>query len=227
VTALLAAEPLIRWRWVLDHLHGPADPNVWDKFLEHLELTVLAVVIGFAISLPIAIYAYRHRRVYAPVTFVAGLLYTIPSLALFVLLIPFTHLTTTTVEIALVSYTLLILIRNIVAGLRGVPEDVKEAARGMGHSDRQILWKVELPMAIPAIMAGVRVATVTTIGLVTVAALIGFGGLGQFILLGLQRFFSTPTIVGATLSVAFALVADGLLVGAERALTPWTRRGTV
>jgi osmoprotectant transport system permease protein len=226
VTALVA-EPLIEWDWVRDHLHAPGDPNVWDKFLQHLELTVLAVVIGFVISLPIAIYAYRHRRVYAPVTFVAGLLYTIPSLALFVLLIPFTHLTTTTVEIALVSYTLLILIRNTVAGLRGVPEDVKEAARGMGHSDRQILWRVELPMAIPAIMAGVRVATVTTIGLVTVAALIGFGGLGQFILLGLQRFFSTPTIVGATLSVAFALVADGLLVGAERALTPWTRRGTV
>jgi osmoprotectant transport system permease protein len=222
----LAAEPLIRWNWVLDHLRGPADPNVLDKFLQHLELTVLAVIIGFAISLPIAVYAYRHRRVYAPVTFVAGLLYTIPSLALFVLLIPFTHITTTTVEIALVSYTLLILIRNTVAGLRGVPEDVKEAARGMGHSDRQILWKVELPIAIPAIIAGVRVATVTTIGLVTVAALIGYGGLGQFILLGLREFFSTPTIVGATLSFVLALVADGLLLGAERALTPWARRRT-
>jgi osmoprotectant transport system permease protein len=222
----LAAEPLIRWNWVFDHLHGPADPNVLDKFLQHLELTVLAVVIGFAISLPIAVLAYRHKRFYAPVTFVAGLLYTIPSLALFVLLIPFTHLTTTTVEIALVSYTLLILIRNTVAGLRGVPEDVKEAARGMGHSDRQILWKVELPIAIPAIIAGVRVATVTTIGLVTVSALIGFGGLGQFILLGLQQFFSTPTIVGATLSVVLALLADGLLLGAEKALTPWARRRT-
>lgn len=222
----LAAEPLIRWNWVFDHLHGPADPNVLDKFLQHLELTVLAVVIGFAIYVPIAVLAYRHKRLYGPVTFVAGLLYTIPSLALFVLLIPFTHITTTTVEIALVSYTLLILIRNTVAGLRGVPEDVKEAARGMGHSDRQILWKVELPIAIPAIIAGVRVATVTTIGLVTVSALIGFGGLGQFILLGLQQFFSTPTIVGATLSVVLALVADGVLLGAEKALTPWARRRT-
>lgn len=226
LAALLAqeSEPLIRWSWVVDHLHGPADPNVWDKFVQHVELTVLAVVIGFAISLPVAIYAYRHRRVYAPVTFVAGLLYTIPSLALFVLLIPFTHISATTVEIALVSYTLLILIRNTVAGLRSVPEDVKEAARGMGYSDRQILWKVELPIAMPAIIAGVRVATVTTIGLVTVAAVIGFGGLGQFILLGLQRFFSTPTIVGATLSVAFALFADALLLGTEKALTPWTKR---
>jgi osmoprotectant transport system permease protein len=211
---------------VWDHLHGPADPNIWDKFLEHLELTVLAVAIGFVISMPIAIWAYRHRQVYAPVTFVTGLLYTIPSLALFVLLQPFTGLSTTTAEIGLVSYTLLILIRNTVAGLRGVPEDVKEAARGMGHTDRQVLWKVELPMAVPAIVAGVRVATVTTIGLVTVTALIGKGGLGRFILLGLQTFFSTATFVGATLSVAFALVADGLLLGAERALTPWARRRT-
>jgi len=224
VTGLLAAEPLVRWSWVVDHLHGPADPNIQDKFLEHLELTVLAVAIGCAISLPIAVFAYRRRQVYAPVTFVTGLLYTIPSLALFVLLQPFTGLSTTTAEIGLVSYTLLILIRNTVAGLRGVPEDVKEAARGMGHSDRQILWKVELPIAVPAIIAGVRVATVTTIGLVTVTALIGKGGLGRFILLGLQTFFSTPTIVGATLSVAFALAADGLLLGAERALTPWARR---
>jgi osmoprotectant transport system permease protein len=223
VRALLAAEPLIRWSWVRDHLHGPGDPNILSKFLEHLELTVLAVVIGFAISLPVAVYAFRHRRIYATVTFVTGLLYTIPSLALFVLLQPFTGLSTTTAEIGLVSYTLLILIRNTVAGLRGVPEDVKEAARGMGHTDRQILWKVELPMAVPAIVAGVRVATVTTIGLVTVTALIGKGGFGRFILLGLQEFFSTPTIVGATLSVALALVADGLLLGAEKALTPWAR----
>jgi len=224
VNAILAAEPLIRWNWVIDHLHGPADPNIWDKFLQHLELTVLAVAIGFAISLPIAVYAYRHRRVYAPVTFVTGLLYTIPSLALFVLLQPFTGLSTTTAEIGLVSYTLLILIRNTVAGLRGVPEDVKEAARGMGHTDRQILWKVELPLAVPAIVAGVRVATVTTIGLVTVTALIGQGGFGRFILLGLQQFFSTATIVGATLSVAFALLADSLLLGTEKVLTPWARR---
>jgi osmoprotectant transport system permease protein len=224
VNAILAAEPLIRWNWVIDHLHGPADPNIWDKFLQHLELTVLAVAIGFAISVPIAVYAYRHRRVYAPVTFVTGLLYTIPSLALFVLLQPFTGLSTTTAEIGLVSYTLLILIRNTVAGLRGVPEDVKEAARGMGHTDRQILWKVELPLAVPAIVAGVRVATVTTIGLVTVTALIGQGGFGRFILLGLQQFFSTATIVGATLSVAFALLADSLLLGTEKVLTPWARR---
>jgi osmoprotectant transport system permease protein len=219
VSGVLAAEPLIRWRWVFDHLD-----DFRSQFLEHLELTALAVGIGFAISLPIALYAYRHRRVYAPVTFFTGLLYTIPSLALFVLLQPFTGLSTLTAEIGLVSYTLLILIRNTVAGLRGVPEDVKEAARGMGHTDGQVLWKVELPMAVPAVIAGVRVATVTTIGLVTVTALIGKGGLGRSILLGLNTFFPTPTIVGSTLSVAFALFADAVLLGAGMVLTPWARR---
>lgn len=219
MSALLAAEPLIRWKWIGDHLD-----DIGSQFLEHLELTVIAVAIGFAISLPVAVYAYRHRRVYAPVTFFTGMLYTIPSLALFVLLQPFTGLSTLTAEIGLVSYTLLILIRNTVAGLRGVPEDVKEAARGLGHTNSQILWKIELPMAVPAVVAGIRVATVTTIGLVTVTAIIGKGGLGKSILLGLNTFFPTPTIVGSTLSFAFALVADGLLRGTERALTPWTRR---
>lgn len=219
MSAMLAAEPLIRWNWIVDHLD-----DIGSQFLEHLELTAIAVGIGIAISLPVAVFAHRHRRVYAPVTFFTGMLYTIPSLALFVLLQPFTGLSTLTAEIGLVSYTLLILIRNAVAGLRGVPEDVKEAARGMGHTNRQILWKVELPMAIPAVMAGVRVATVTTIGLVTVTAIIGKGGLGKSILLGLNTFFPTPTIVGAVLSVALALAADGLLLGTGKILTPWARR---
>lgn len=216
---LLAAEPLIRWSWVGDHLD-----DIGAKVLQHVELTIIAVGVGLAISLPVAVYAYRHPRLYAPVTFVTGLLYTIPSVALFALLLPFTGLTTTTSEIGLVSYTLLILIRNIYAGLKAVPEDVKEAARGMGYTDRHILLRVELPLAVPAIVAGLRVATVTTIGLVTVTALIGKGGLGHFILLGLQQFFSTATLVGAVLSVVLALVADGLLLVMQRALTPWSRR---
>lgn len=215
---MIAAEPLIRWQWVSDHLD-----DIRQQTLQHLWLTVLAVVVGVAISIPVGIYAHRHRRVYGPVTFVAGLLYTIPSLALFVILLPFTGLTTTTAEIGLVSYTLLILIRNTVAGLDAVPEDAKDAALGMGYTGRQMLWRVELPLALPTVMAGVRIATVTTIGLVTVTALIGKGGLGRFILMGLQTFFSTATIVGAVLSVALALAADALLLGAERALTPWAR----
>ena len=210
--------PLFEWDWVLDHL-----AEVWERTAEHVELTVLAVVIGLLISFPLAVFAFRHRRVYGPITWVTGLLYTIPSLALFVLLLPFFGLTTTTAEIGLVGYTLLILIRNIVAGLDGVPADTKEAALGMGYTRRQLLWKVELPLALPVIIAGIRIATVTTIGLVTVTALIGKGGYGQFILQGLEQFFSTPLILGAVLSVVLSLLADGLLLLAQRLLAPWTR----
>jgi osmoprotectant transport system permease protein len=217
VNVLIAAsEPLVRWDWVGRHLD-----DIWSKTVQHVGLTLIAVGIGFAISMPVAVYAQRHRKVYAPVTFVAGFLYTIPSLALFVLLLPFTGLTTLTAEIGLVSYTLLILIRNIVAGLDGVPEDAKEAAQGMGYTNRQLLWRVELPLAVPTIVAGLRIATVTTVGLVTVTALIGKGGLGRFILDGLQIFFPTPTVVGAVLSVALALSFDAALLVAGRLLSPW------
>lgn len=210
---------LFRWDWVWDHLDEVAS-RTW----EHIVLTFLAVFIGLLISFPIGIYAYRHRRVYGPVASVAGILYTIPSLALFAFLVPFYGLSVTTAEIGLVSYTLLILIRNIVSGLDGVPDDAKEAAVGMGYSRRQLLWKVEMPLALPVVFAGVRLATVTTIGLVTVTAMIDQGGLGYFIRLGLQRFFSTASILGAVLSVALAVGMDRLLVGSERLLTPWTRR---
>ncbi len=186
-------------------------------------LTVLAVVIGVVISLPGGIFAYRHKRAYAPVTWVAGLLYTIPSLALFAFLTSYTGLTTLTAEIGLVSYTLLILIRNVVAGLEAVPADVKEAASGMGYTKRQLLLRVELPLALPLIAAGVRVATVTTIGLVTVTALIGKGGLGYFMLLGLRRFFSTPIVVGAGLSVVLAFLAEASLAWGQRLAAPWIR----
>jgi osmoprotectant transport system permease protein len=208
--------PLFEWDWVMDHL-----AEIRTQTWEHIVLTVIAVGIGLLISFPLGIFAFRHKRAYAPITWITGLLYTIPSLALFVMLIPIFQLSTTTAEIGLVSYTLLILIRNIVAGLDGVPADTKEAALGMGYTRRQLLWKVELPLALPVFMAGVRIATVTTIGLVTVAALIGKGGLGEFILQGLNQFFSTPTILGAVLSVALALVADALLLLVQRLLTPW------
>jgi osmoprotectant transport system permease protein len=211
-------EPLVRWDWIADHVG-----EIVHWFGQHVQLTAIAVGVGLAISLPLGIYAYRHRWFYTPVTLVTGILYTIPSLALFVLLLPFTGLSFLTAEIGLVSYTLLILIRNIVAGLNGVPPEAREVARGMGYSERQLLWRVELPLALPVIVAGVRIATVTTIGLVTVTALIGFGGLGHFIYLGLQTFFSTPTLLGAVLSVAFAVVADGILLLAQRVLTPWSR----
>jgi osmoprotectant transport system permease protein len=201
--------------------------EIQHLLLQHIQLTVIAVAVGFVISFPLAVFAYRHRAAFLPITWVTGLLYTIPSLALFVLLIPITGLSVTTAEIGLVSYTLLILIRNTVVGLRGVPEDVKDAARGMGYTDNQLLRRVEVPLAVPAIMAGVRIATVSTIGLVTVAALIGRGGLGQLILEGLNRFYTTEFVLGALLSVALALVADGLLLLAQRALTPWAPGGAL
>ena len=216
-------EPLVRWDWIGDHTD-----DIYERLIEHGELTVIAVAIGFAISFPLAVFAYRHRRAYAPITWVTGVLYTIPSLALFVFLAPYTgFFSVTTAEIGLVSYTLLILIRNVVAGLDGVPEDVREAAVGMGYTPRQLLWKVELPLALPVIAAGIRIATVTTIGLVTVTALIGKGGLGYFILLGFQQRFDTPLLLGAVLSVVLSVIVDVLLLTGERALTPWARKRAV
>ncbi len=212
---------LFRWDWVLDHRD-----DVWLAVGEHVWLTFLAVTIGLAISLPGGVFVARHRRLFGPVTAFAGFLYTIPSLALFAFLTPITGLSTTTAEIGLVSYTLLILIRNVVAGLDGVAPDVKEAARGMGLSDRQLLWKVEMPLAVPTIVAGMRIATVTTIGLVTVTALIGKGGAGYFILFGLNRTFSTSIILGAALAVLLAIAFDFVLLRTERLLVPWARART-
>lgn len=211
-------EPLIRWDWLLSHLG-----DIAQRLQEHLLLTGVAVGVGFVLSFGLGLLSLRLPFTYGPITWVTGVLYTIPSLALFALLIPVTGLTLLTAEIGLVSYTLLILVRNIVRGVRGVPPDVREAALGMGYTPAGLLWRVELPLALPVIMAGLRVATVTTVGLTTVTALIGQGGLGYFILDGLQRFFSTPLILGAVLSVLLAVVADGLLVLAQRALTPWAR----
>jgi osmoprotectant transport system permease protein len=214
-------EPLIRWDWVIRNLDA-----IGQRIAEHLILTGLAVGIGLVISFVLSLWVARHPRLYGPVTWVTGILYTIPSLALFAMLIPFTGLSLLTAEIGLVSYTLLILIRNIVSGIRSVPADVREAALGMGYTPRQILWRVELPLALAVIIAGIRIATVTTIGLTTVTALIGQGGLGYFILEGIQRFFSTPLIVGAGLSVLLAVLADGALVLVQRWLTPWAARET-
>ena len=212
---------LVNWGWVADHT-GDIAARTW----EHVTLTFFAVVVGFAISLPVGIYAHRHRKAYPLVASLAGFLYTIPSLALFAFLVPFTGLSTLTAEIGLVSYTLLILIRNVVAGLEGVPLDAKDSATGMGYGTRQLLWRVEVPLALPVIFAGIRIATVTTVGLVTVTAFVGKGGLGRFIRDGLQEFFYTEAIVGAVLSVVLAVIADRVLVVAERFVTPWSQRQT-
>jgi osmoprotectant transport system permease protein len=214
-------ESWVWWEWVGDHLG-----DIGRAVREHLVLTGIAVGLGLLIALPLAILVHRWRRATTPVFAVTGVIYTIPALALFAFFVPLTGLSRTTAEIALVGYTLLILVRNTVTGLAGVSPDVREAAAGMGFGPVGQLVRVELPLAIPAIIAGVRIATVTTIGLVTVAALIGQGGLGQFILDGLGRHFKTPLVVGAALSVALALSADLLLLGVQRMATPWSRRGT-
>jgi osmoprotectant transport system permease protein len=209
-------EPLIRWDWIASHL---------DEFAyrlgEHVQLTVIAVGVGFVIAFALSLLILRVPRAEGPITWITGTLYTIPSLALFAVLIPYTGLTILTAEIGLVGYTLLIFINNIVRGIRGVPADVREAAVGMGYTPREVLWRIELPLAAAVIIAGTRVATVSTIGLVTVTALIGQGGFGFLILIGLQRFFSTELIAGAVLSVALAVVADALLVMLQRRITPW------
>ena len=205
--------------WVRDNWDDVLEPAL----LQHIKLTVIAVAVGFVIAFACALVARRLRIFDRPFDLISALLYTIPSLALFQLLVPVTGLSVTTVEVALVSYTLLILFRNIMAGFRAVPVDVREAARGMGMSGRQILWRVELPLALPAIMAGIRIATVSTIALATVAAFVIPEGLGRPIFLALRQFFNTELIVASALAVGLALAADALLVLLQRALTPWTR----
>lgn len=205
------------WGWFSQNFDSVFAPRI----VEHIQLTGIAVGIGLVIAFVAALIAYRYDWFDTPFTVFSGFLYTIPSLALFQLLVPFTGLTWTSAEIALVSYTLLILFRNILTGLREVPEDVREAARGMGLTARQMLTRVELPLAMPAIMAGIRIATVTTISLTTVAAFIGAGGLGQPIFNALQGGFKTQFVASGVLAVLLALVADGLLVVLQRLLTPW------
>ncbi|MPZ89697.1 MAG: ABC transporter permease subunit, partial [Nitriliruptorales bacterium] len=184
----------------------------------------LPVVFGLAIAFPLGLLSIRFPRLYEPLLGITGVLFTIPSLALFVLLIPFTGLSRSSAVIGLTLYTLLILLRNIVEGLNAVPRDVREAAEAMGYRRTRQLLQVELPLALPVIIAGIRIATVTTIGLVTVTALIGQGGYGQFFIDGYLRRFPTPLLVGLVLSVALAVLADLGLLGVLRALTPWTRR---
>lgn len=211
-----ADDPWIRWDWISTHI-----PVIRDALAQHIELTFVAVGVGLMIAAPLSLVVWRRRILRGPIYSVTGVLYTIPSLALFALLVPFTGLSFLTAEIGLVSYTLLILIRNIVVGLDAIPPEVREAARGMGFRPAAELLRIDIPLAIPAAMAGLRIATVTTIGLVTITALIGKGGLGSLINDGLIRDFKTPLVVGTALSIALAIVADVSLTGVQRLVTPW------
>lgn len=208
------------WHWVGSH-----GDLIRQRTMEHLQLTLIAVGAGLAISSVLAVISLRFRRAYGPLAGVTGILYAIPSLALFAFLVPITGLGYKTAEIGLISYTLLILLRNIVAGVDGVPAAVKEAADGMGYTPWRRFVTVDLRLATPTIIAGIRIATVTTVGLVTITALVGEGGYGAFIDEGLNRRFSTPVVVGMALSVAMAVAFDIVLVVAEWVITPWARRG--
>jgi len=216
---VIEGQPFFRFDWLVDNLDQLA-----RRLGEHLLVTFIAVTVGFLISFALALLIRRYPPIYGPILAVSGILYAIPSIALFVLFIPITGLSLLTAEIALVSYTLVILVRNIVTGLRAVPSDVIEAARGMGYTDTQRLWRVELPIALPIIVAGVRIATVTTIGLVTIATLIGMGGLGYLIVnIGVTRRFPTATITGVVVVVLLSTIVDLLLLAVQRRLTPWAK----
>jgi osmoprotectant transport system permease protein len=211
------------WDWVHEHWHDTLGPAL----LQHVELTAIAVVIGFAIAFPLALLAHRFRRLEQPFGIFSALLYTIPSLALFQLLVPFTGLTVTTVEVALVAYTLVILFPNIVAGLHSPSPDVLEAARGMGLTRRQMLMRVELPLAAPAIIGGLRIAVVSTVAIATIAAFLLPKGLGYPIFLALKEPtpFKTEIYAAGALAVALALSCDAALVGVRRLVAPWAAKG--
>lgn len=209
---------ILRWDWVGRHLD-----DIGAQLLQHVELTALALLFGFLIAFPLALAAIRWPRLYGPSLAATGILFTVPSLALFILLIPFTGLSMATSLIGLTIYTLLILFRNIVEGLRAVPREAMESSRALGYSRGRQLLMVELPIALPVIMAGIRIAAITTIGLVTVTALIGQGGLGQLFITGFTLHFTTPLLVGFVLSILLAVVIDLSLVAVLWWLTPWRR----
>ena len=202
--------------WIADNFDRYVDP-----FWEHVILTLVSVGIGFAIAFALALVAHRRRWLTGPIVGVTGVLYTVPSIAAFLLLLPLTGRGNLTAVIALVSYTLLIIFRNITTGLRNVPAEARDAARGMGLTDRQLLWRVELPLAIPEILAGLRIATTTTVGLATLAFFAGAGGLGREIYADVN--FKSNVVTAGGLAVLLAAVLDLVVLGTQRLMTPWRR----
>lgn len=213
-------QPLVDFGWISRNLSTEIVP----AFLDHLYLSLLPVTLALAISLPVGILAQRYRRAYPPVTAVAGVLYTIPSLAFFVMLIPIMGIGQRPVIVALTAYSLLVLIRNVVTGLDSVPAETQDAARGMGLTERQILLGVQIPLALPVIVAGIRISTVTAVGIATIADFVGGGGLGSLIFDGISRQFLTSILVGSLLAILIAVSADLGLNWLEGRLRPWARR---
>lgn len=211
---------MIDWAWMAGHLDELAGRTV-----QHFVLAAIAVGLGFLLSLGLSVAALRRRRLRRVLVTMSGAIYTIPSLAMFAALVPLTGLTIVTAEVPLTLYTLLIFMRNMLAGLDDVAPDVLEAADAMGYTGRQRLLRVELPLALPLIVGGVRLASVSTIGLVTVSGILGdrFGGLGFFIFEGNRHSFPSEVLFGAVPSIALAIAIDLVLVALQRRLTPWTR----
>jgi osmoprotectant transport system permease protein len=217
---------LERNTWICGKYLTSRHAQIHDALIQHIHLVVVAVVAGFVLAVPLALLARQWRRTEPAVIGLTSFLYTLPSLALFGILVPYTGLSNRSVEIGLTLYTLVILVRNILAGLDAVPSDVREAARGMGYGSARLLLRVDFPLALPSIMAGLRIATVSTVALATVGAIIGHGGLGNLINDAIGSNFKAEALTASVLCVALAIVADLLLLGVERMLTPWARRRT-
>ncbi|RFU86334.1 ABC transporter permease [Streptomyces triticagri] len=209
--------------WVCGEYVRSRSQELIDATVEHIGITAASVLIGLAVALPLALLARSGRRFAGPVLGLTTALYSLPSLAMFSLLLPVFGLSVALVVTGLVLYSLTVLVRNILAGLEAVPDDAREAARGMGYGPWRLLWEVELPLALPALMAGVRIATVSTVALTTVGAIVDYGGLGGLIMSGLRTDFKAQVLTASVLCVLLAVVADLLLLALQRWLTPWTR----
>ncbi|WP_405647040.1 ABC transporter permease [Streptomyces uncialis] len=214
---------LARNDWICGEYLTTRSHILTDATVQHLQLTFLAVLIALVVAVPLAVAARRWRWASGPVLAVTTVLYTIPSLAMFSLLLPAYGLSASLVVAGLVLYSLTLLVRNILVGLRGVPEETRQAARGLGYGPVRLLLTVELPLALPASMAGLRIATVSAVSLVTVGAIVGFGGLGNLIYAGMNTYFKAQVLTASVLCVVIAVAADLLLLGVQRLLTPWTR----
>ena len=215
---------LVRNDWICGEYVRTRQSELQDALVQHITLTAISVALGLVVAVPLAVIARRFRLTQLLLAG-ATVVYTIPSVALFAFLIPFTGISSTTVVIGLVLYSLTVLVRNVLAGLDAVPEDVREAARGMGMSRGRMLLRVELPMAVPTIMAGVRIATVSTVALTTIGGIINYGGLGNLIFDGLNTAFRSQVLTASVLCVRLAVAADVVLLGTQRLLTPWQRAG--
>lgn len=209
--------------WICGEYVRSRSQELTDATLQHIGITLASVAIGLAVSLPLALLARRWRLLAGPILGVTTVLYSVPSLAMFSLLLPFFGLSVSLVVTGLVLYSLTVLVRNILAGLQAVPDEAREAAQGMGYGPLRLLWGVELPLALPALLAGVRITTVSTVALTTVGAIVDYGGLGTLILDGLDTTFKAQVLTASALCVLLAVVADLLLLGLQRWLTPWTR----